>query len=152
MTTSRRQFIKGIGATAAVSALYSRDLVAELIASAPSGRVLESKFKGMADIALGEAKLAGTSYADIRFTMTTNPPGATLNYRAEGEAAAAHLAAGRHELLRALPALVELDQPGVALTERVRSGRTRPRRAEQRVAACPRSLAERSLPHAALAA
>ena len=56
-----------------MTALYSRDLVAELIASAPTGRVLESKFKGISDIALGEAKLAGCSYADIRFTMTTNP-------------------------------------------------------------------------------
>ena len=89
MTTSRREFIKGIGATAAVSALYSRDLVAELIASAPSGRVLESKFKGMADIALAEAKLGGSSYADIRFTMTTNPPGAMMNYRVDGDGAAA---------------------------------------------------------------
>ncbi|MGH7619230.1 MAG: twin-arginine translocation signal domain-containing protein [Gemmatimonadaceae bacterium] len=39
--TSRRDFIKGVGVTAAMSALYSRDLVAELVASAPSGRVLE---------------------------------------------------------------------------------------------------------------
>jgi len=84
MTTSRRDFIKGVGVSAAMTALYSRDLVSELIASAPTGRVLESKFKGMADIALAEAKLAGSSYADIRFTMTTNPPGATINYRAEG--------------------------------------------------------------------
>src|SRR5215467_9318900 len=84
--TSRRDFLKGISVTAAMSALYSRDLVAELIASAPSGRVLESKFKGISDIALAEAKLAGCTYADIRFTMTTNPPGATANYRSEGEA------------------------------------------------------------------
>ena len=75
MTTSRRNFIKGIGATAAVSALYSRDLVAELIAQSPSGRVMESKFKGLADIALGEGKMGGATYTDIRFTMTTNPPG-----------------------------------------------------------------------------
>jgi len=85
--TSRRDFIKGVGVTAAMSALYSRDLVAELIASAPTGRVLESKFKGIADIALAEAKLAGCTYADIRFTMTTNPPGATANFRAEGDGA-----------------------------------------------------------------
>ena len=75
--TSRRDFIKGVGATAAMGALYSRDLVAELIASAPSGSVLESKFKAISDIALAEAKLAGCTYADVRFTMTTNPPGAT---------------------------------------------------------------------------
>ena len=84
MTTSRRNFIKGLGATAAVSALYSRDLVAELIAQSPSGRVMESKFKGLADIALTEAKLGGATYTDIRFTMTTNPPGVTENYRADG--------------------------------------------------------------------
>jgi TldD protein len=84
MTTSRRDFIKGVGVSAAMTALYSRDLVSELIASAPSGRVLESKFKGIADIALAEAKLAGCSYADIRFTMTTNPPGAMINYRVDG--------------------------------------------------------------------
>ena len=84
--TSRRDFLKGISVTAAMSALYSRDLVAELIASAPSGRVLESKFKGISDIALAEAKLAGCTYADVRFTMTANPPGATVNFRAEGEA------------------------------------------------------------------
>lgn len=82
--TSRRDFLKGIGATTAIGALYSRDLVAELIASAPTGNVTESKFKGLSDIALGEAKLAGCTYCDIRFTMTLNPPGATMNYRADG--------------------------------------------------------------------
>ena len=87
MSPSRRDFIRGVGVTAAASALYSRDLVAELIAQAPSGRVLESRFKGLADIALVEAKTAGSSYADIRFTMTTNPPGATANFRAPGDAA-----------------------------------------------------------------
>jgi len=85
--TSRRDFLKGISVTAAMSALYSRDLVAELIASAPSGRVLESKFKGISDIALAEAKLAGCTYADVRFTMSTNPPGASANFRTEGEGA-----------------------------------------------------------------
>jgi TldD protein len=93
--TSRRDFLKGIGATAAMSALYSRDLVAELIAAGPNGRVLESKFKGIADIALAEAKLAGCTYADIRFTMTTNPPGATANFRVEGDGAAADGRGGR---------------------------------------------------------
>jgi len=86
MTTSRRDFIKGVGAMGAFGALYSRDLVADLIAQAPSGRVLESKFKGLSDIALAEAKRLGSAYADIRFTMTTNPPGATANYREAGGA------------------------------------------------------------------
>jgi len=69
-----------------MGALYSHDLVAELIATSPSGRVLETKFKGLADIALAEGKLAGSSYTDIRFTLTASPPGATVNFRADGEA------------------------------------------------------------------
>ena len=82
--TSRRDFIRGVGATTAIAALYSRDLVAELIATSPSGRVLETKFKGLADIALAEGKTAGCSYTDIRFTMTASPPGATANFRSDG--------------------------------------------------------------------
>src|SRR6185312_14986765 len=88
MTTSRRKFIQTLGTTAAISALYSRDLVAELIAQSPSGRVMESKFKGLADIALAEGKLGGATYTDVRFTMTTNPPGVMENYRADGAGAA----------------------------------------------------------------
>jgi TldD protein len=86
--TSRRDFIKGVSASAALTALYSRDLIAEIIATSPTGSVLESKFKGLSDIALTEGKLAGASYTDIRFTMTATPPGATINYRAEGDGAA----------------------------------------------------------------
>ena len=82
--TSRRNFIKTVGATAAMSALYQHDLMADLIATSPSGRVLESKFKGMADIALTEAKTAGASYADIRFTMTATPYGGTAMFNADG--------------------------------------------------------------------
>src|SRR6185436_16545354 len=82
--TSRRDFLRGVGATGAMAALYSRDLVAELIATSPSGRVLETKFKGLADIALAEGKTAGCNYTDIRFTMTANPPGAMANFRADG--------------------------------------------------------------------
>jgi TldD protein len=70
--------------TTAMAALYSRDLVAELVATSPSGNVLETKFKGLADIALAEGKVAGCSYTDIRFTMTASPPGATANFRADG--------------------------------------------------------------------
>ena len=81
MTKSRRDFLKtvgkGVGITAA-TALISHDLVAELIATGPTGVVLESKFKGMADIALKEAKTAGCSYADVRFTLTASPPGAMM--------------------------------------------------------------------------
>jgi TldD protein len=82
--TSRRTFIKGVGATAAMTALYSRDLLADIIATSPSGKVLESKFKGLADIALAQAKMGGCSYADIRFTMTASPYGGTASFNVNG--------------------------------------------------------------------
>ncbi len=82
--TSRRDFLlKGAGTTAAL-ALYSHDLVAEIIAKAPSGHALESPFKGLSDIVLGEAKLAGCSYADVRFTLNASPPGATATFGGNG--------------------------------------------------------------------
>jgi TldD protein len=77
MHPSRRDFIKGLSAGAIV--LASSDLIGDLLAQSPKGRVLESKFKGLADIALTDAKAAGSSYADIRFTRTMNIPGATAN-------------------------------------------------------------------------
>ncbi len=66
----RRDFVK----TMALSgmAVASSDLIASLIAQSPSGRVLDSMFRGLSDIALVEAKRAGCTYADIRFTRTTN--------------------------------------------------------------------------------
>ncbi len=66
MSTNRRDFIKTIGATGA--ALAASDLVGTLIAQSPKGRVLESKFKGLSDIALGEAKRLGATYCDVRFS------------------------------------------------------------------------------------
>ena len=66
MTTSRRSFVKTLGATGV--ALATSDLMADLVAQTPRGRVLESRFKGLADVALAEAKRLGCSYADIRFT------------------------------------------------------------------------------------
>jgi TldD protein len=87
MSPNRRDFIKGAAATGAL-ALFSHDLVAELIARGPNGRVLESKFKGLADIALAEAKRGGCSYADIRFTLTASPPGAMANFRVAATGAA----------------------------------------------------------------
>ncbi len=93
--TSRRDFIRGVGGATAIAALHSRDLVAELIATSPSGRVLETKFKGLADIALAEGKMAGCSYTDIRFTLTASPPGATVNFREAGEAGEAGGRGGR---------------------------------------------------------
>ncbi|MCL4811034.1 MAG: TldD/PmbA family protein [Vicinamibacteraceae bacterium] len=70
MAINRRQFMKGMGAAGV--ALAASDLVADLIAQSPKGRVLESKFKGLADVALGEAKRLGCSYADVRFTRNLN--------------------------------------------------------------------------------
>ena len=66
MPITRREFVYTLGATGL--ALASSDLVADLIAQTPRGRVLESRFKGLADVSLNEAKRLGCSYADIRFT------------------------------------------------------------------------------------
>jgi TldD protein len=62
----RREFVKTLAATGV--ALYASDLMGDLMAQTPRARVLESKFKGMSDIALGDAKRLGCSYADIRFS------------------------------------------------------------------------------------
>ena len=78
--SSRRDFLK-YGSTAA-AAFYSRDLIGNILATSPTGRVLETRFKGMADIVLAEAKRGGASYADVRFTLTSNLPGATANFSA----------------------------------------------------------------------
>ena len=70
MSTNRCDFIKTIGVTSV--ALASSDLVASLVAQSPKGRVLESKFKGLSDIALGEAKRLGATYCDVRFTRNVS--------------------------------------------------------------------------------
>src|SRR4051794_28870746 len=70
MSQTRRDFIKTVGAAGLVIA--GSDLIADLLAQTPPGRVLDSKFKGLSDIALKDAKAAGCSYADIRFTRSTN--------------------------------------------------------------------------------
>ena len=70
MSQTRRDFIKTVGAAGLVVA--GSDLIADILAQTPPGRVMESKFKGLADVALQEAKTAGCSYADIRFTRATN--------------------------------------------------------------------------------
>ena len=44
----------------------------ELIAQSPKARVMESRFKGLSDVALSEAKRLGCTYADIRFTRNVN--------------------------------------------------------------------------------
>ena len=66
----RRDFVKTMALSGA--AIAASDLVGDLIAQTPQGKVLESRFKGLADVALAEAKLTGCSYADIRFTRRTN--------------------------------------------------------------------------------
>src|SRR5688572_5415025 len=66
----RRDFLRTVASSSV--AIAASDLVGELIAQSPQGQVLQSKFKGLADVALGEAKRNGCSYADIRFTRRTN--------------------------------------------------------------------------------
>jgi TldD protein len=66
----RRDFVKTVAMSG--MAVAAGDVVADLIAQTPQGKVLESKFKGLSDIALLEAKTAGCTYADIRFTRSTN--------------------------------------------------------------------------------
>src|SRR3954468_18450413 len=70
MSPTRRDFLKYTGAAGLVIA--SSDLVGELIAQSPQGNPLTSSFKALADGALGEAKKAGCSYADIRFTRSVS--------------------------------------------------------------------------------
>jgi TldD protein len=70
MSPTRRDFLKYTGATSLL--LASSDLVGQLIAQSPKGNPLTSTFKGLADIVLGEAKKAGCSYADVRFTRSVN--------------------------------------------------------------------------------
>jgi TldD protein len=78
MDESRRKFLKTAGVAGV--AVASHDWIANLLAQSPRGRVLESKFKGMADIVLAEAKTAGCSYGDVRFTMSSNIGGGNANF------------------------------------------------------------------------
>jgi TldD protein len=70
MSPTRRDFLKYTGAAGVVIA--SSDLIGDLLAQSPKGNPLESRFKGLADIALAEAKKGGCTYADIRFTSSTS--------------------------------------------------------------------------------
>jgi TldD protein len=85
MSTSRRDFIKTASASAV--ALYASDIIADLLAQSPRGNVRDSKFRALADIVLGEAKLAGCSYADVRFQMSVGLPGASANFSTGGQGA-----------------------------------------------------------------
>jgi TldD protein len=66
----RRDFVKTVAMSG--MAVAASDVIADLIAQTPRGRVLESKFKGLSDVALTEARQLGCTYADIRFTRSTN--------------------------------------------------------------------------------
>jgi TldD protein len=66
----RRDFVKTLAISGA--AVAASDLIGDLIAQTPQGRVRDSKFKGLSDIALTEARQLGCSYADVRFTRNTN--------------------------------------------------------------------------------
>jgi TldD protein len=81
MATTRRDFIKAAAASGIV--LASSDLIGELLAQSP-GRALQSRFKGLADIALDECRKAGCSYYDVRFTRTLALPGVMATAGAPG--------------------------------------------------------------------
>src|SRR5688572_32609757 len=84
MSTTRRHFLKGVGASALVFA--SGDMIAELLAQSPRGNVRQSRFRGLSDIVLGEATMAGCSYADVRFTMTAGVGGGSASFNANAQA------------------------------------------------------------------
>jgi TldD protein len=66
----RRQFVKTIAISG--MAVAASDVIGDLIAQSSQGKVLESRFKGLSDVALAEARTQGCTYADIRFTRNTN--------------------------------------------------------------------------------
>src|SRR5215211_6020958 len=66
----RREFVKTVALSG--MAIAASDTIADLLAQSPKGRVLDSKFKGLSDVALTEAKRLGCTYSDIRFTRRTN--------------------------------------------------------------------------------
>src|SRR5690349_11924149 len=82
MSLSRRTFVKNVGAAGV--ALYASDIIADLLAQTPAGSVTRSKFKGMSDIVLNEAKRQGCSYADVRFTMNAGLQGGTATFTTAG--------------------------------------------------------------------
>src|SRR5688500_14037287 len=74
-TMKRRDFVKTValsGVAIAATDRFASDTIGNLLAQSPRGRVLDSKFKGLSDVALTEAKRHGCTYADIRFTRNTN--------------------------------------------------------------------------------
>ena len=108
--------------------------IADLVAQSPQGRVLESKFKGLSDVALTEAKRGGCTYADIRFTRSQNSS-VTAQRRqprrraltADSAAAAGGAAAGRRTWRRR--------RRGAAATADA-AGLRRPRDPQRRLGLC----------------
>src|SRR6185436_19435152 len=92
MSPSRRDFLKYSGAASLLVA--SSDLVGELIAQSPKGNPLTSSFKGLSDIVLTEAKRAGCTYADVRFTRSVNT-GVNANGGPDAEPGGGARAGGR---------------------------------------------------------
>jgi TldD protein len=70
MNPSRRDFLKYTGASALLIA--SSDVVGELIAQSTAKDPMQSAFKGLSGVSLGEAKRLGCTYADIRFTRSVS--------------------------------------------------------------------------------
>jgi TldD protein len=92
MSPTRRSFIATMGAGAV--GLYAHDLVAQIIADSPYGRAADSRFRGLSDIVLNEARRAGCSYADVRFTLRRNLPGGMATYATGGAGAGGGPGAG----------------------------------------------------------
>jgi TldD protein len=80
--------VKGAGVVGAslllADQLHGAEIIQNLIATSPRGKPYETKFKGLADIILNEARRLGCSYADVRFTLTANIPGGNASYNAAG--------------------------------------------------------------------
>jgi TldD protein len=90
--TNRRNFVKGaaIGSAGILFAdqLRGAEIIQNLIATSPKGQPYATKFKGLADIVLNEARRNGCSYADVRFTLTANIPGGSATYNSAGRGGA----------------------------------------------------------------
>ena len=74
MEPTRRDFLKGVGVAAALP-YVAHDVVSDILATSRRGNAYESKFKALADVVLGEARLAGfTAYvAPGQHTVVLEP-------------------------------------------------------------------------------
>ena len=123
----RRDFLKTVASSGLVIA--ASDLVGDLIAQSPQGKPLESQFKGLADVALAEAKRNGCTYADIRFTRRTNSSVNANGGNSDFE--------GLRQFRRRRPAAgAAAGADAAAAAAAVSAARTRPRAVAQRASAC----------------